>query len=205
MTRVKICGITTPEDARMVVDAGADALGLVFYPPSPRYVTLEQALRIAEAIPPLVSIVGLFVNASREAIGHVTSQCPLDLIQLHGDESPNDCRNLPTRVIKALRVAVSEDLTGLERYPVQGLLLDAKVGTHYGGTGQTFDWSVLSGFHPPAPLILAGGLHPDNVADAIRQVRPFAVDCSSGVESRPGRKDPDNVRRFIHNAKHAWA
>ncbi|MBF0212777.1 MAG: phosphoribosylanthranilate isomerase [Magnetococcales bacterium] len=203
MPRVKICGITNGEDALAAVEAGADALGFVFYARSRRYVEPETVARILELLPPFVTVTGLFVNAGRDRIRATNAICRLDAIQLHGDEAPGECRGLPGRVIKAIRVGALEDLSGLERYPVQALLLDAKVADHYGGSGCAFDWSLISAYHPHVPLILAGGLHPDNVAAAVRQVRPYAVDVSSGVERAPGVKDHEKMAQFVRRVHQA--
>ncbi|MBF0272443.1 MAG: phosphoribosylanthranilate isomerase [Magnetococcales bacterium] len=205
MPRVKICGITRVEDALAAVAAGADALGFVFYPPSKRHITPEATARILKRLPPFITITGLFVNASREEIHTTAAVCRLDVIQLHGDESPEACRGLPGRVIKAVRVGEAADLTGLERFPVQGLLLDAKVADHYGGSGCVFDWSLIAGYRSPVPLILAGGLNPENVFQAVRQVAPYAVDVSSGVESAPGIKNHDAMAQFIRQVHRAAA
>ncbi len=200
--RIKVCGFTRKEDILFAIQAGVDAIGLVFYPPSPRSVTLEQAEELTEGLPPFVTLTGLFVNATPQEIESCYKRCRLDLIQLHGDESPQDCTALPRRVIKAIRVASKEDLLHLDRYPVEALLLDAKTQGVYGGSGKSFDWSLLASYRSPAPLILAGGLCPDNVAQAIHQVKPYAVDVSSGVESEPGIKDPAKVIRFIREVRH---
>ncbi|MBF0195095.1 MAG: phosphoribosylanthranilate isomerase [Magnetococcales bacterium] len=202
-TRIKICGFTHEDDLRVAINAGVDAIGLVFYPPSPRSVTLEQGAKLVAKLPPFVTVTGLFVNASREEIVAACSKCKLDIIQLHGDELPNDCLDLPRRVIKAARIKTKDDFNGLDKYPISGLLLDAKVKGLYGGSGESFDWSLLSSYDAPAPLILAGGLNPDNVAHAVRQVRPYGVDVSSGVESIPGRKDRTKIIRFIQEVKQA--
>ncbi|MBF0626701.1 MAG: phosphoribosylanthranilate isomerase [Magnetococcales bacterium] len=203
--RIKICGITRLEDALAAVEAGADALGFVFYERSKRYIDPREVARILDAIPPFITITGLFVNAGRDAIRATASVCRLDVIQLHGDEAPGACRGLPGRVIKAVRVGGPEDLMGLERFPVQGLLLDAKVADHYGGSGQMFDWSLISGYRCALPMILAGGLNPDNVVSAVRQVRPYAVDVSSGVEVMPGVKDPEKMAQFVRRVRQAAA
>lgn len=195
--RVKICGITRIEDALAAVAAGADALGFVFYAQSPRAVEPEQAAGIIRRLPPFVTTVGLFVNEARTRIEEVTRYCGLDMVQLHGDESPEECRIPGRRVVKALRVRDAESLKAAGRYDVAGLLLDAWSGEVYGGSGQTFDWTLLRNFASRRPVILAGGLTPDNVGEAIRSVRPFAVDVSSGVEAAPGRKDPRKIRAFI--------
>ncbi|MBF0177365.1 MAG: phosphoribosylanthranilate isomerase [Magnetococcales bacterium] len=211
MVRIKVCGMTRLEDALAAIHLGADAIGLVFYPKSPRYIAPERAARLVAALPPLVSVVGLFVNHPREEILHIVQQCHLSEVQLHGDESPADCLLSNTmqpgtiRVIKAVRVATPADLQPVARYPVAGILLDAKTPHAYGGTGMTFDWSILSGLHGHPPLILAGGLNPNNVARAIRIVKPYGVDVSSGVESSPGIKDHDRMQHFITCARQAGA
>lgn len=199
--RVKICGITSIADALAAVEAGADALGFVFYGRSSRFVEPKIAARIVAELPPFVTLVGLFVNAGREEIRATVECCGLDVVQLHGDEAPGECRGLPGRVIKAVRVAAPEDLEGLERYPVRAILLDAKVESHYGGSGCRFDWSLLSGYRAGLPMILAGGLNPENVAQAVRQVRPYAVDVSSGVESSPGVKDREKMELFVRRVR----
>lgn len=199
--RVKICGITNVHDALRAIHAGADAIGLVFFPKSPRYIPPEKAMALTAQLPPFVTITGLFVNADRKEIENIATSCRLDVIQLHGDEPPSACVNLPGRVIKAIRVADATDLEGLEHYRVSGLLLDAKAPGLYGGTGQSFDWSLLAEYDCPAPMILAGGLDPNNVAMAIRKVRPYAVDVSSGVECSPGVKDLEKMSQFIRRVK----
>jgi phosphoribosylanthranilate isomerase len=201
--RIKICGFTNKEDLQVAIQAGVDAIGLVFYPPSPRSVTLEQGAQLVADLPPFVTVTGLFVNASREEIATACALCKLDIIQLHGDETPKDCLDLPRRVIKAARILTQEDFNGLDKYPVSGLLLDAKIKGLYGGSGESFDWSLLSSYHAPAPLILAGGLNPDNVAQAVSQVQPYGVDVSTGVESTPGKKDQTKIIRFIQEVKQA--
>jgi phosphoribosylanthranilate isomerase len=202
MTKVKICGITTLDDALMAVQAGADALGLVFFEKSPRHVDLERATAIIAGIPPLVQVVGLFVNAPLELVNETADRCGLDLVQLHGEESPSYCDSVRRRVMKAFRVRGMESIAALADYRVAGYLLDAYSPDSYGGTGERFDWDCAVAAKPSGPIILAGGLNADNVASAVRQVAPFAVDVSSGVEAAPGRKDPDMVRNFIRNAKH---
>ncbi|WP_305046108.1 phosphoribosylanthranilate isomerase [Geoalkalibacter sp.] len=201
--RVKICGLTRLEDALHAVANGADALGFVFYAGSPRYVSPARAAAIIEALPPFVSSVGLFVNEAPQRINEIAEQCRLDLLQLHGDETPEACRLSGRRVIKALRVRDAASLAAAADYPVSALLLDAWVAGHYGGTGATFNWELAAAQARRGAVILAGGLTPDNVAAAIQVVRPFAVDVSSGVESAPGHKDPDKVAAFIRNAKAA--
>ena len=201
MLRVKICGITRQEDALAAARAGADAIGLHFYKKSVRYVTPEQAMLITKQLPPFLSVAGVFVNAEREEILRTAELCRLDYIQLHGNETPDSFINLPARTIKTVRVGSVEDLYGLERYPVDALLLDAKIGDQYGGTGQCFDWSLLNGLTTSMPLILAGGLRPDNIAEAVKATNPQAVDVSSGVESAPAIKSYDKMQKFIQNAR----
>lgn len=199
--RVKVCGITTLEDARHAIAMGADALGFVFYPPSPRYIQPAVAQQIIAQLPPLVSIVGLFVNAEPDFIRAVIALCPLDTLQLHGDETPQQCLYAGVKVIKALRVKSEECLSAIADYPVSALLLDAWSADAYGGTGKTGRWDLAAQAARQMPVILAGGLNRDNVSQAIAAVRPYAVDVSSGVELAPGRKDPQLVRDFIYTAK----
>ncbi len=201
MTRVKICGITSREDALHAAACGADALGFVFYPGSPRYVTPELAAAICDELPPFVPRVGLFVNETPERIRTVAERCGLDVLQLHGDEEPHSCVLPPYRVIKGVRPVVGDNLEQLAAYPVAALLVDAAVPGQFGGTGQRADWALAARLAATQRVVLAGGLTPDNVAAAITQVRPYAVDVSSGVESAPGRKDPEKVACFIRNAK----
>ncbi|MEZ4598453.1 MAG: phosphoribosylanthranilate isomerase [Syntrophotaleaceae bacterium] len=203
MPRVKICGITSREDALHAVDCGADALGLVFYTKSPRYLSPERARDIVGQLPPFVTAVGLFVNCPGEEILRTAVFCGLYTVQLHGDESPLECRLAPLQVLKALRVRDESSLGGLDDYPVGTVLLDAWSPAGYGGTGQTFNWQLAARAALNRRIILAGGLTAENVADAVRTVRPYAVDVSSGVESAPGQKDPRKVAAFIRNAKRA--
>lgn len=201
MIRVKICGITNVEDALQACACGADALGLVFYPQSPRCVTPQQARAIIQALPPLVSVVGLFVNEEPRRIRQLADECGLDVIQLHGDEGADACDFAPRRSIKALRVKDAASLGGHEAYRTSALLLDAWVAGAYGGTGERFNWDLAADIARSRPVILAGGLTPDNVAAAVNAVQPYGVDVSSGVESAPGRKDPVKVAAFIRHAK----
>ena len=201
MVRVKICGITTLEDARVAVEAGADALGFVFYDKSPRCINPIVAAKIIAAVPPFVQTVGLFVNEETERINWTADFCGLDLVQLHGDESPEDCTDINRRVVKAFRVQNVTSLETLPLYRVAGYLLDAWSPDAYGGTGQTFNWEMAAAARQYGPIILAGGLSAENVAAAVTAVLPYAVDVSSGVESAPGRKDPEKVREFITKAK----
>lgn len=204
VTRVKICGITNLADAKGAVAAGADALGFVFYPPSPRYVAPERVADIVAALPPFVTTVGLFVNAPAVKIHQIMVQTGLQLIQLHGDETPAQCHlHPPYPVIKALQVRDEESLSHLDAYPVAAFLLDAWSDEHYGGTGRQFDWQLVSRATLNKPIILAGGLTPANVATAVQLVKPYAVDVSSGVEREPGRKDLTRVAQFIEQVRMA--
>lgn len=203
MTKVKICGITSEEDALMAVEAGADALGFVFFEKSPRFIGAEAAYKIIAKLPPFVQVVGLFVNADIEVVNSTADCCGLDLVQLHGEESPEFCRLVRRRVMKAFRVQGPESLTPLSEYHVAAYLLDAYSHKAYGGTGETFDWGCAIAAKHQGRIVLAGGLTPDNIADAVATVQPYGVDVSSGVESAPGKKDPEKVRRFIRLAKEA--
>ena len=202
MVRVKICGITNPEDALMSVEAGADALGFVFFQGSPRYISPEQAAAIIRRLPPFVQTVGLFVNEDLATVNSVADQCGLDVIQLHGEETPEYCESVRRRVIKAFRVMDISTLESMLLYQVAGYLLDAWSPAAHGGTGRTFNWEIAAEATKRGHrIVLAGGLTPDNIVKSIRQVRPYGVDVSSGVESAPGRKDASKISRFIELAK----
>ncbi len=197
-TRIKICGITRPEDALAAASSGADAIGLVFYADSPRAVTVQEAKDIAQVLPPFVTLVSLFVNAPAETISDVLSQVPIGLIQFHGDEDSRFCRGFGRPWIKALRVRdsmnVAKEAAALSG--ATGVLLDAWQEGVPGGTGRTFDWALAN--EPlPLPMVLAGGLDEVNVGEAIDGLRPWAVDVSGGVESSPGIKDADKIQRFV--------
>jgi len=198
VTRVKICGITRVEDALAAANSGADAIGLVFYERSPRHVVIAQAAQLAAALPPFVSVVGLFVDAEAALVREVLASVPLDLLQFHGDESPEYCAQFARPFLKAIRVKAGVDLLqcAARFHAAKGLLLDAHVEGIPGGTGATFDWSLIPP-RLPLPVILSGGLDAENVASAIKQVRPYAVDVSSGVESGKGIKDAAKIARFI--------
>ncbi len=201
-TRIKICGITRAEDAWAAIQAGADALGFVFYPPSPRCVEVGAAASIIRSLPPFVTTVALFVNADRETIAGVLEETGIDLIQFHGNECPDYCAEHGRPWIKAVRMKDDVDLDKLARdyADARALLLDAYRPGVPGGTGEAFDWGRI-----PAELagriVLAGGLTPDNVAEAVRQVRPYAVDVSGGVEAEKGIKDADKIKRFIRGVQ----
>jgi phosphoribosylanthranilate isomerase len=201
-TRIKICGLTRAQDVQAVVDSGADAVGLVFYEKSPRHVSVQQAALLARAVPPFVARVGLFVNPSVEYVREVLAHVPLDVLQFHGEESPELCQQFGKSYLKAIRVKAGVDLVQCaSRYSgAQGLLLDAYVEGTQGGTGESFDWALIPQ-NLPLPVILSGGLHAGNVAEAIRQVRPYAVDVSSGVEASKGIKDAAKVAAFIKEVK----
>jgi phosphoribosylanthranilate isomerase len=200
--RVKICGITRVEDALAAAAAGTDAIGLVFYAKSPRAVGIEQARAIIAALPPFVTTVGLFVDIECDELQRILASVPLDLLQFHGDESPEQCESINRPYIKALRVKAGDDIAAqVNRYPgAKGILLDAYVDGVPGGTGEAFDWSLVpEGLSKP--VILAGGLHADNVAAAVARVRPYAVDVSGGVEASKGIKDAEKVGAFIRAAR----
>ena len=201
MTKVKICGITSLEDALMAVEAGADALGFVFFDQSPRFIEPGRAARIIAELPPFVQVVGLFVNASLDFVNLTADSCRLDIVQLHGEESPSYCQAVRRRVMKVFRVRGMESLAPMADYQVAAFLLDAYSPNAYGGTGASFDWDCALAAKGHGPIVLAGGLDPDNVASAVARVVPYGVDVSSGVESSPGRKDAEKVRRFIREAK----
>ena len=202
VVRSKICGITRIEDALVAAEAGADAIGLVFYDKSPRAVDVRQARAILAALPPFVTSVGLFVNASRCFIGEVLDAVPLDVLQFHGDETPEQCEGHGRPWFKALRVRRGDDLHAEARRfaGARAILLDAYVPGVPGGTGERFDWSLIPA-DLPMPLILAGGLTPDNVTEAIASVRPYGVDVSGGVEAAKGIKDAAKVAAFIRRVR----
>ena len=202
--RSKICGITRVEDALAAAQAGADAIGLVFYAKSPRAVNVQQAREIIAALPPFVTTVGLFVNASRCELNETLDAVPLDLLQFHGDETPADCEGFNRPWIKALRVRPGEDVEAqCKRYAkASGILLDTYVAGVPGGTGEAFDWALVPA-HLSKPIILAGGLSPDNVGAAIAQVRPYAVDVSGGVEQAKGIKDAARIDAFLDAVRRA--
>ena len=202
--KVKICGITNVEDAQAAVAAGADLLGFVFAEESPRRVTVEQAAEIARTVPPFVLRVGLFVNAPAELVMEAMMRCGLQLLQFHGDETPAYCLQFGTMSMKAFRVKGAETIRTLPEYPTDAWLLDAFVPGQHGGTGHSFNWDLaVESVKLGKPVFLAGGLTPENVAEAVHKVQPYGVDVSSGVESAPGKKDHAKVRAFIQVAKGA--
>lgn len=199
--KVKICGITNLDDALAAIEAGADALGFVFYPDSPRHIFPEQAAAIIRKLPPFITTVGLFVDEPPESVNATADLCGLDIVQLHGDEPPSYCNLIQRRVIKAFRIKNITSLEPTGDYQVSSILLDAWSPSAHGGTGRTFNWEIAAAASVSTRIILAGGLTPENVAEAINRVKPYAVDVSSGVESSPGQKDADKIRRFINQAR----
>lgn len=205
MTRIKVCGVTRPEDGRDAALLGADAVGLNFHPDSPRCLTPERARRIIDALPLFVSPVGVFVNyPDPQALEDLATSVGLDAVQLHGDESPDYCSMISrVRVIKALRVGENFRVQSLGHYRVSGFLLDAYSPEARGGTGKTFDWSRAAGANAFGHIVVAGGLNAANVGQAIDQLHPFAVDVSSGVESAPGEKNYDLMAAFVAAVRRA--
>lgn len=201
MVEVKICGLTTVDDALRCIDAGADALGLNFWPGSPRCVDLEVAGQIVDACGERATMVGVFVDFTLQQVREILRETETSWAQLHGGEPPSLVAELLPHAYKAIGVKDGSAIDAARQYPGEHLLLDASVPGMPGGTGRTFDWAIAAAVAKERKLTLAGGLTPDNVAEAVRTVRPFRVDVASGVESAPGQKDPDLVRRFIEAAK----
>jgi len=202
-TRVKVCGITRPADARAAAEAGADAIGLVFYPPSPRYLSVERAFEIRDALPPFVQTVALFVNPDAAQVAQVIGRIKPGLLQFHGEESPAFCSQFGVPYVKACRVKPQVDaLEYLRPFSHAAAWLFDSYVPEYGGVGESFDWSLLPAARDK-PVILSGGLARDNVGEAIRRVRPWGVDVSSGVESAKGIKDPAKIAAFIAEVRHA--
>ena len=201
MVRVKICGITNVDDALYAADAGADALGFVFYEKSPRYVNPQTAGEIIQALPPFVTTVGLFVDAPASEVRDAVFESRVRLLQFHGSEEPDYCRSFGLDYIKVFRVKDKDSLKDIGNYAAAAYLLDAYSDTEFGGTGKTFDWDAAVYAKRFGRVIVAGGLRPDNVAEAVARVNPYAVDVSSGVEAAKGIKDKGAVKMFIANAK----
>lgn len=204
-TRIKICGLTRAADVDAAVAAGADAIGLVFYPPSPRHISLALAQQLARRLPPFVTPVGLFVNATADEVAQAVQAIPNLLLQFHGDETPAECQRAGRAYVRAARMAPGVDLLDFatQYSDAQALLLDTHVAA-YGGSGKVFDWSLVPA-NLPCPVVLSGGLHAGNVIDGIHQVRPWAVDVSSGVESAKGIKDARAMRLFCEAVQSADA
>ena len=201
-TRVKICGITNLADAQAAVEAGADALGFNFYEKSPRHISLATAAEITKKLPPFVMRVGVFVNAPEEFVLRAIAEAGLTMLQFHGDESPEFCTQFGLMSMKAFRIRDEKSLQELANYQTGAFLLDAYSADARGGTGEKFNWDLaVEAQKFGKPIFLAGGLTPENVAEAVKKVNPFAVDVSSGVESAPGKKDHAKVKAFIEAAK----
>ena len=193
--------MTQLKDALFAVEQGVDAVGFIFYKKSPRAVTMKTVREIITKLPPLVDTVGVFVNEPAERLNKIADYCGLDLVQLHGEESPAFCRKIHRRVIKAFRVKDLQTIKQLEKFPVSGFLLDTFSDDLHGGTGKNFDWNLALPAKKMGPVILAGGLTPRNILQAVRQVRPYGVDVCSGVEKSPGIKDLEKVRAFLKNIR----
>jgi len=204
--KVKICGITNVADALATAKAGADAIGLMFYEKSPRHISMQTAQEIVRELPQHIIKVGVFVNPSEELVLRVIGDCSVNLLQFHGDETPEFCTQFGSMSMKAFRIRDAESLRALPMYLTDAWLLDAFADDKLGGTGEKFNWDLaIEAQKLGRPIFLAGGLTPENVADAIRKVKPFAVDVSSGVESSPGKKDHAKVRAFVERARNASA
>ena len=199
--KVKICGMTNLKDVKVAVDGGVDAVGFIFYKKSPRLVTMQTVREIVLELPPFVDSVGVFVDETAEQINKIADRCNLDRVQLHGDESPAFCKKIRRRVIKAIRVKDIQSLKKLSDYPVSSFLLDTFSEDQYGGTGKVFDWNLAYPAKKYGPIILAGGLTPINVHQAIQRIQPYGVDVCSGVESQPGIKDHKKMQAFLKNVK----
>ena len=199
--KVKICGMTNLKDVKVAVDGGVDAVGFIFYKKSPRSVTMQAVRKIVLELPPFVDSVGIFVNETAEQINKIADRCNLDRVQLHGNESPSFCKKIRRRVIKAIRVKDIQSLKKLSDYPVSSFLLDTFSEDQYGGTGRVFDWNLAYPAKKYGPIILAGGLTPNNVRQAIQRIQPYGVDVCSGVESQPGIKDHKKMQIFLKNVK----
>jgi len=198
MVKLKICGITNISDAYMAAECGVDALGFIFYPKSQRYVAPAKAKEIIQKLPPEITRVGVFVNHEIQEVKEIAQFCGLNLIQLHGDESPEYCAQFPmSSLIKAVSCQTEKEIQELKNYPVAAILMDAREAGHYGGTGKNSDWRLAIKVKETHPLILAGGLNKENIRRAIETVRPCAVDINSGVEISPGKKDPGKIEEII--------
>ena len=198
MTEIKICGITRVDDALCAAACGADAVGFIFHPASSRYITPRRAKEIVPALPRRITTVGVFVNREAEVVAKIVEDCGLDLIQLHGDESPEYCRRFPAeRLIKAVFPRTPEDLRALDAYHVRAFLVDFRDAGRYGGTGKRADWELAARLAKERPMILAGGLTIENIGEALAAVAPGAVDINSGIERAPGIKDHDRMRQIV--------
>jgi len=205
IVKVKICGITNYEDAAAALDMGADLLGFNFYPKSPRFIAPDRAAEIINKLPAFIDLAGIFVNASIDQIHEIKKLCSLDWVQLHGDESPQFCREFLSynvKVMKALRVKDSSDIKKADDYFTDAILLDAFNPEKYGGTGLTFDWNIIG--HIGKRVFLAGGINPDNAADAVK-LGVYGIDVCSGIEAEPGKKDHKKMKKLFENIKHLRA
>ena len=198
MIPTKICGITNLDDANVAVENGASAIGFIFYEKSPRTISINNAKSISKHLPKTIARVGVFVNHEKDFINEAISEVPLDMIQLHSDETPDFCNQFDVAILKALRIKNEASLSVMDQYDVAVFLLDTFSNDQYGGTGETFDWSVLNRKFK-TPIILSGGLNPENILDAIDAVNPSAVDVNSGVESFPGKKDYNKLKSLFKN------
>jgi phosphoribosylanthranilate isomerase len=207
VTRVKICGITAPEDARLAAELGAWAIGLIFHQPSPRSVDVEVAEGIGAEMRRELEVVGVFVNEPLDRVAELAERCSLSILQLHGDEGPAYCREAARRtgakVMKALRVHDRADVRRATAFHTDYHLLDARVAGLRGGTGESFAWEIVDAHDRRTPVVLSGGITPDNAAEAVAVVRPFAVDSASGTEAEPGRKDPEKMKALFDAVEHA--
>jgi len=202
MTKIKICGITNLNDALTAVNLGADALGFVFYPQSPRFISPDKAKKIRQKIPPFTLCIGVFVNARKGEVLQIARECHLDALQFHGNESPEYCSSFSAyKVIKSFALKTRSDLKSITHYNIHAILIDAYDPAHYGGTGKKADWELARQAKKFGPLILAGGLTETNVQEAIKVVSPYGVDVSSSMEKRPGVKDTVKLRRFVEMVK----
>jgi len=199
--KIKICGITNMEDARVASDLGADALGFIFYKESKRNVSPETVKDIISELPPFITKVGVFVNSDLDEILSIKEQTGIDIAQLHGDETPEFCGTIPFKIIKVIRIKEKSDIGQVAQYSDQDILFDTYSDKEYGGTGESFNWEILKDLSLSKNIILSGGLNSDNVLDAVKIVRPYAVDISSGVECEPGKKDHKKIKKFIEAIK----
>jgi len=205
MTKIKICGITNKRDAIAAVELGIDMMGFVFYNGSKRYVEPKIVRDIANELPPFVAKVGVFVDLDKNKVLEIAEECALDMLQFHGDEAPDYCAGFKDsyKVIKAFRIKDRSSLKGINDYNADFYMLDAYSSKEKGGTGENFDWKIVESFEFLKPVILSGGLTPDNVRDAIEKLSPYGVDVSSGVETSPGKKDQDFMKKFVENVRKA--
>jgi phosphoribosylanthranilate isomerase len=201
MVRVKICGITNLDDALYAADCGADAVGFIFYPKSPRFVEIAKAKDIISKLPPFITTVGVFVNQSINDVANIVSRCNINVVQLHGDETPEYCSKISVKKIKAIRIKDEDSIKDITNYKVDTFLLDTHSENSYGGTGKVFNWDLAIKAKGYGKIVLSGGLTPDNVKEAIEKVKPYGVDISSGVEERKGKKDREKVKEFIKRVR----